>query len=76
LVQSSEGGSSEGRSNTTSRSGGRDSLNGQSAANLEGIVEVTAKNPLPNVVFVNIFLSQSDHNRSEPLSFLGVTVLG
>jgi type I restriction enzyme M protein len=27
-------------------------------------------------VFVNIFLSQSDHNRSEPLSFLGVTVLG
>jgi hypothetical protein len=27
-------------------------------------------------VFVNIFLSQSDHNRSEPLSSLGVTVLG
>jgi superoxide dismutase len=29
-----------------------------------------------HAVFVNIFLSQSDHNRSEPLSFLGFTVLG
>jgi hypothetical protein len=38
----------------------------------------TLSNPnyLPTSVFVNIFLSQSDHNRSEPLSFIGVTVLG